>query len=390
MPWVAPTAAIVFAASTGFFDRSSESEQIAQAPASVAFDINAEAKTAEIVANSTIETGTSEAESAGVVTRLSMVTDSSLQALKPEDAPAAAAAVVEAVQPQVQEVVQPAQSSVAVASLQAAEASAAFFANAQANLIAQKSCISDLRSLADQARVYFPAGGLTLDESGISQARLIAALAQDCQGVEIIVEGHSDPSGDPAVNLRLSKKRAEQVIQRLGATGLDVSNFSAQGLGSERPSNVTGPEGDAHYDRRVEFVVLETGATVKSDRLQTAPAAWASSTCVTELQNAISQAQIFYAPRSVAAKQEDMEMAMELAAMASDCPNARLRVIGQHTKDLRAGENPSTGRLRAKALMAMLVGQGIDSGQIIMAAPSRAMDTDSVSGSRLDFDVILD
>lgn len=386
MPWVAPTAAIVFAASTGFFDRSSNSEQVAQAPASVAYDINAEAQAvrapSSFVAND-------EGDAAGVVTRLSIVTDSSLQALQPEPVVApVAAAVAAVVQPQVQEVVAPAKPAVQVASLQASEDSAAFFANAQANLMAQESCIGDLRSLAEQARVYFPAGGLTLDESGIAQARLIAALAQDCKGVEIIVEGHSDPSGDANVNRRLSKKRAEQVIQRLGATGLDISNFTAQGLGSDRPSNIVGPESTAYYDRRVEFVVIETGSTAVSNRFKAKPSAWASSSCVTELQNAISQAQIFYSPRSVAAKQEDMNMAMELASMASACPNARLRVIGQHTDDLRAGENPSTGRLRAKALMAMLVGQGIDSGQIIMAAPSRAMDSDGVSGSRLDFDII--
>jgi len=81
---------------------------------------------------------------------------------------------------------------------------------------------------------------------------------------------------------------------------------------------------------------------------------------------------------------------MDFASKASSCPNARLRVIGHHTDDLRAGENPGTGRLRAKALMAMLVAQGIDSTQIIIAAPSRAMETVSQSGSRLDFDVIID
>jgi len=109
-----------------------------------------------------------------------------------------------------------------------------------------------------------------------------------------------------------------------------------------------------------------------------------------ELQGAISNANIFYAPRSVAAKQDDISQALLFASMAMDCPDARLRVIGQHSDDARIGENPATGRLRAKALMAMLVGQGIDAGQIIMAAPSRSMTTEQLSGSRLDFDIILE
>ncbi len=320
------------------------------------------------------------------------MTDSSLQALQPAPAPAPVpaqtAVIAPVVAPQVQPLVEPAKPAVQVASLQESEQAASFFANAQANLIAQESCIADLRALSDQARVYFPAGGLTLDETGIAQARLIASLAQECKGVQILVEGHSDPSGDPAINLRLSKQRAEQVIQRLGATGLDMSVFVAEGLGSKRPSGINGPEGSAYYDRRVEFVVLETNTTVNNFRAK--PRAWAASNCAQELQGAISNANIFYAPRSVAAKQDDISQALLFASMAMDCPDARLRVIGQHSDDARIGENPATGRLRAKALMAMLVGQGIDAGQIIMAAPSRSMTTEQLSGSRLDFDIILE
>ena len=381
MPWVAPTAAIVFAASTGFFDRSSSSEQVVQAPEQVAYDINTQATA---VAEENQPRVQSNAAAAEVVTRLSVVTDSSLQALQPELEPIQSAAFA----PVVQSVVEEVKPAVQVASLQDTKEATSFFANAQANLIAQESCVSDLRALSERARVYFPAGGLTLDESGIAQARLIAALAQDCNGVQILVEGHSDPSGDPAVNLRLSKQRAEQVIQRLGATGLDTSAFVAEGLGSKQPSGVTGPQGDAYYDRRVEFVVLETNATAVRNVAR--PSAWASSSCVQELRGAVSDIQILYAPRSVAAKQEDMSKALLLANMAMDCPDARLRVIGQHSDDARIGENPATGRLRAKAMMAMLVGQGIESGQVIMAAPSRSMSTNELSGSRLDFDIILE
>ncbi|WP_439143979.1 OmpA family protein [Planktotalea sp.] len=389
LPWVAPTAAIVFAASTGFFDRSGSTEQVTQAPAQVAYDINAQAQAAPRVASGAFQpTQQDQIDDADVVTRLSVVTDSSLQALQPEAAPAPEPFVAPVVQAPVAPVVEPAKPAVQVASLQESEEAALFFANAQAKLIAQESCVSDLRSLTEQARVYFPAGGLTLDEGGLAQARLIADLARDCAGVQIIVEGHSDPSGDPAVNLRLSKQRAEQVIQRLGARGLDTDIFIAEGLGSKRPSGVTGPRGDAYYDRRVEFVVVETNQAART--FKATPAAWASSSCVKELESAISNAQIFYSPRSVAASQDDVSQALLFASMAMDCPDARLRVIGQHSDDRRIGENPATGRLRAKALMAMLVGQGIDAGQIIMAAPSRSMATDELSGSRLDFDVILD
>lgn len=380
LPWVAPSAAIVFAAS-GYFDRSSGQPQAAQAPAPATINVNAPALPRTAATSGVIEQNTAD-----VVTRLSSVTDSSLQLLQPTPTSQLELAVARSVEPvKAAPVVKP----VETASLEATQSAASFFADAQARLSAKESCVGDLRALSDQARVYFPAGGLTADDSGIEQARLLGSLVQDCKGVQIIVEGHSDPSGNSDVNLRLSKKRAEQVIQRLSASGFDTSNFVAQGLGSQQPSKVIGPESSAYYDRRVEFVVIETKSNVVN-RFNTTPNAWSASSCVKNLHAAVSEAQIFYSPRSVAAKPNEVNTALKLASMAMACPTARLRVIGQHSDDLRSGENPATGRLRAKAMMAMLVGKGIDSSKIIMAAPSRSMNTDDQSGSRLDFDVIVD
>ena len=390
LPWVATSAAIVLAA-TGYFDRSSSNEQVAQAPAARVSDVPAAPLT--LAASSTSSFVPNDND---VVTRLSTVTDSSLQALQPQPAPTPAPEIVQlaplVIEPQqpVVEMVEPEPVETRTASLSSTQSSADFFANAQANLAAQNSCVADLRALTEQARVYFPAGGLNADNGGIEQARLIGSLLQDCKGVQIIVEGHSDPSGNPAVNLRLSKQRAEQIIQRLGASGIDTSNFIAEGLGSKRPSLVRGTESDAYYDRRVEFVVIETQNANTFNRTFNTSSNWVASSCAKDLENAIQGKNVFYAPRSVAAGQNEMNTALELASMAMACPEVRLRVIGQHSDHQRAGENPATGRLRAKAMMAMLVGQGIDSGQIIIAAPSRSMDTDQMSGSRLDFDVIFE
>ncbi|MGH1578653.1 OmpA family protein [Planktotalea sp.] len=385
LPWLAPSAAIVFAAS-GFFDRSSGTSETAQ-PVATALAQN------ELSDFSKGSNFNAQAQ-ADVVTRLSTVTGSSLELLKPKPAAQLEVAVARAIEPKAAEVVAPTPVPVKeekrVAALQTTENANAFFADAQAKLAAQKSCVGDLRAFAEQARVYFPAGGLNADIGGMEQARLLGSLTQTCKGVKIVVEGHSDPSGNAEVNLRLSKKRAEHVIQRLGASGFDTSNFIAQGLGSQKPSKVIGPKSSAFYDRRVEFVIIETGSDTGFVNAPATNTAWASSDCVADLRNAISNTQIFYAPRSVAAKPSEVSVALELASKAMACPNARLRVIGQHSDALRAGESHATGRLRAKALMAVLVGQGIDSGQIIIAAPSRSKETASLSGSRLDFDIIVE
>lgn len=266
----------------------------------------------------------------------------------------------------------------------------AFFAAAQANLAQDKSCVEDLRVLASEARIYFPSGGLTGEDSGMSQARLIGLVAQDCPQVEIIVEGHSDPSGLPSNNLRLSQQRADAVLQRLSAAGIDTTKFRAVGLGSQEPSGITGSRPAAYYDRRVEFEIREVTQTAG---VQPTFQSGTVSSCALELQQAVAQTRLFYSPRSITAPSDGLPAVIQLASQASACPDARLRVIGQYSDDIGSGETPATARLRAVALMSSLVGAGFEAENIIIAAHSRPTviaGQPGLSESRVDFDVIID
>ncbi|MBA7541657.1 Peptidoglycan-associated lipoprotein [subsurface metagenome] len=72
----------------------------------------------------------------------------------------------------------------------------------------------------------------------------------------IIIEGHTDSTGDEDYNLTLSQKRAESVGQFLIQNGIDVERLSYEGYGSQYPidTNRT-PEGRAR-NRRVEFILI--------------------------------------------------------------------------------------------------------------------------------------
>jgi len=276
-----------------------------------------------------------------------------------------------------------------VAALTTPHSAAKLFTSGQAAAEDAARCMEDLRNLTSQAVVYFPSGGVTADEGGVEQGRLIGLVAQSCEGVRIKVEGHSDSSGDPAANLRLSEQRAQQVIQRIAASGIDTSMFFAEGAGDRRPSGVVGPQSRAFYARRVEFEVVENVTRVAA-RAPGAAKPWANATCVTALERAASGTLLFYAPRSVSLQSQDLDTALELASLATECPHARLRVVGHYSADVQAREDMRTGLLRAKALMAMLVGRGIPSEQIIIAAHSRPLNESGLPGSRVNFDVILE
>lgn len=403
LPWIAPSAAIVFAAS-GYFDRGYRSDVVQEQP-QVSQPVQAAAapsatntvvtqasqdaaQTTTLTQNAASEEQVVTRADSGIGASVTAPISSQNQPTFTDTQPTAVATLQgqQLAQQLARPTVQPQQPTQQVASFE--QNPAAFFKDAQASLQAANSCKDDLRVLASQARVYFPSGGLTAEDAGLQQARLIGTVMQGCKGIGIVVTGHSDPSGDPAVNLRLSQKRAELVIQRLSASGIDTSGFVPQGLGDRQPSNVTGPRSSAYYDRRVEFSVVDLQATAT---FTNASVRSFTPSCVARLEAAVKTTKLYYAPRSIAASSADMDAVMDLAKQAQACPQARLRIVGQHTDESWAGEDVNTGILRAKALMSILVGQGIASNQVIIAAPSRSFGVEGkpeLSRSRVDFDVI--
>lgn len=87
-------------------------------------------------------------------------------------------------------------------------------------------------------------------------AEIADVLAHNPQ-VRILVEGHTDNSGDPALNRSLSQRRAEAVRQWLVNSGIDGSRIEAKGFGDEQPivPNLTA-ESRAR-NRRVQFTLLK-------------------------------------------------------------------------------------------------------------------------------------
>ncbi|MEL6887942.1 MAG: OmpA family protein, partial [Pseudomonadota bacterium] len=293
LPWLVPSAAIAFAAYV-LMDRD--------------FDLGPAAPVQEAVAPA-VETDND------VVARQA-TPDSSLTAV-------AAAAALAQPEPVAVETPKPQPEPAPVR--QAALTTAPVFDTSGFQATANRQCVEDLRNMAAEARVYFPSGGLTADAAGIEQGRLLGQIAQNCPGVQIRVDGHSDPSGDPAANLRLSEARAQEVIQRIGAGGIDTTAFFARGVGDREPSGRVGPRPSAFYDRRVEFTIVEEVTRV-AVRTTVAARPWANASCVADLQRAVDSTVLIYAPQSVSLRPDDLDTAMTLA----DHAQARVRAGHGH------------------------------------------------------------
>ncbi len=74
----------------------------------------------------------------------------------------------------------------------------------------------------------------------------------------LVIHGHTDSTGNDAINIPLSQNRANSVLNFLASQGIARSRMTAQGYGSSMPiadnTTVTGRE----RNRRVEITVYET------------------------------------------------------------------------------------------------------------------------------------
>jgi len=71
----------------------------------------------------------------------------------------------------------------------------------------------------------------------------------------IVIEGHTDNSGELAYNQTLSEKRALMVEEYLGTQGVDKNRVTTKGYGEIQPLNSNQDEAERQLNRRVEVAI---------------------------------------------------------------------------------------------------------------------------------------
>jgi outer membrane protein OmpA-like peptidoglycan-associated protein len=105
--------------------------------------------------------------------------------------------------------------------------------------------------------IYFKPDSLHMTDKSRDFLENVARYIADYQGIEMVVEGHTDNLGDPAYNEALSKKRADAVKDWISSRFIHLDSIYTRGYGSAMPTceNKT-PSGRA-CNRRVEvFFIL--------------------------------------------------------------------------------------------------------------------------------------
>ncbi len=92
-------------------------------------------------------------------------------------------------------------------------------------------------------------------ESGAELAEIVQLL-KDNPTLKIQINGHTDNSGKPADNIKLSEDRAKSVTDYLIAKGIAPIRLSSKGWGDTQPiADNSAPEGRAR-NRRTELKVI--------------------------------------------------------------------------------------------------------------------------------------
>lgn len=83
----------------------------------------------------------------------------------------------------------------------------------------------------------------------------VADVLKDNPGVSVKITGHTDSDGDDALNLDLSKRRAESVKKELSAKfGIETSRMETEGAGESKPVAPNDTPANKAMNRRVEFI----------------------------------------------------------------------------------------------------------------------------------------
>jgi len=104
--------------------------------------------------------------------------------------------------------------------------------------------------------ILFELGKSVLTTGSSAELNKLAAILQDSPQMTIEISGHTDNTGSPVLNAKLSSDRAKAVVDYLVKKGIDIGRLTYKGYGSEQPiaDNATA-EGKAK-NRRVEFKIL--------------------------------------------------------------------------------------------------------------------------------------
>ncbi|MEY4938038.1 MAG: hypothetical protein RIS64_4397 [Bacteroidota bacterium] len=105
--------------------------------------------------------------------------------------------------------------------------------------------------------IYFDSDKADLQPRSNVELNKLLQIMVDNPTLRIEVRGHTDNQGEFEYNRQLSKRRAQQVVDFLVASGIAQARLQSAGFGSTQPLISNDLEANRQLNRRVEFQILD-------------------------------------------------------------------------------------------------------------------------------------
>jgi outer membrane protein OmpA-like peptidoglycan-associated protein len=105
--------------------------------------------------------------------------------------------------------------------------------------------------------IFFQQSRYYLNTNSYPELARLIRIMKDYPSVEIKISGHTDNQGDPALNLKLSQDRVNEVKKYLSSHGINGSRITTEGFGGTKPIASNDQEETRAKNRRVEFTITK-------------------------------------------------------------------------------------------------------------------------------------
>jgi outer membrane protein OmpA-like peptidoglycan-associated protein len=125
----------------------------------------------------------------------------------------------------------------------------------QAVPTAEVQRINEGINMTFDSNLAFQINSSELNDSYKDDLAAAATVFQKYPDTNILIEGHTDDTGEASYNMALSEKRARTVSSYLQSQGIDASRLQTKWYGEEQPKYPNDSESNRSKNRRVELAI---------------------------------------------------------------------------------------------------------------------------------------
>lgn len=120
----------------------------------------------------------------------------------------------------------------------------------------------------DKSGVNFNFDSAELTDTAKQNLDAVAEIFIEFPDTDLMIEGHTDSVGNDDYNMKLSKRRAESVVNYLKAHGVTARRFSVEAFGETRPRFSNDTKENQAKNRRVEIGVTANKQMIEDAKAQ--------------------------------------------------------------------------------------------------------------------------